>query len=278
MNARTFFVGRAIGLLALLAVIGLIAGFFALNNYIYTKKQTGNKNVEPYRATLAGEYVCLPHRDTSGPQSKECALGIKLDSGEYYAVDFSLMSQILPELATGERFSANGLVTPIENLSTDQWQKYPVEGIFSVTDSVTREYQACTQEALECPDGSYVGRTGPRCEFAPCPGGVGDVTLGEVGVGKTVFINGVRITLHEIVEDSRCPADVVCIWAGRVVARVTLESNTDKETRTIESNAAVVLFDSYQISIKSIKPSKVASTPEPKPTDYLITFQVKENE
>ncbi len=28
---------------------------------------------------------------------------------------------------------------------------------------------ACTMEAKLCPDGSYVGRTGPNCEFAPCP-------------------------------------------------------------------------------------------------------------
>jgi hypothetical protein len=28
---------------------------------------------------------------------------------------------------------------------------------------------ACTQEAMICPDGSAVGRTGPKCEFAPCP-------------------------------------------------------------------------------------------------------------
>ncbi|MDD5391692.1 MAG: hypothetical protein PHE17_01600 [Thiothrix sp.] len=28
---------------------------------------------------------------------------------------------------------------------------------------------ACTQEAKMCPDGSAVGRTGPHCEFAPCP-------------------------------------------------------------------------------------------------------------
>ena len=28
---------------------------------------------------------------------------------------------------------------------------------------------ACTMEAKQCPDGSYVGRTGPRCEFAECP-------------------------------------------------------------------------------------------------------------
>lgn len=28
---------------------------------------------------------------------------------------------------------------------------------------------ACTQEAKICPDGSSVGRTGPNCEFTPCP-------------------------------------------------------------------------------------------------------------
>lgn len=28
---------------------------------------------------------------------------------------------------------------------------------------------SCTQEAMICPDGSAVGRTGPNCEFAKCP-------------------------------------------------------------------------------------------------------------
>ena len=28
---------------------------------------------------------------------------------------------------------------------------------------------ACTMEAKLCPDGSYVGRVGPNCEFAVCP-------------------------------------------------------------------------------------------------------------
>jgi hypothetical protein len=28
---------------------------------------------------------------------------------------------------------------------------------------------ACTADAKLCPDGSAVGRTGPNCEFAPCP-------------------------------------------------------------------------------------------------------------
>jgi predicted lipoprotein with Yx(FWY)xxD motif len=33
---------------------------------------------------------------------------------------------------------------------------------------------ACTAEAKICPDGSAVGRTGPNCEFAPCPQIVGN--------------------------------------------------------------------------------------------------------
>lgn len=31
------------------------------------------------------------------------------------------------------------------------------------------QQKACTQEAKQCPDGSYVSRTGPNCEFAECP-------------------------------------------------------------------------------------------------------------
>jgi hypothetical protein len=39
-------------------------------------------------------------------------------------------------------------------------------------DSNTGSKVACTAEAKLCPDGSAVGRSGPNCEFAPCPGHV----------------------------------------------------------------------------------------------------------
>src|SRR3989344_6674799 len=43
-----------------------------------------------------------------------------------------------------------------------QWQ-----GSLAVAQNANKV--ACTQEAKLCPDGSYVGRTGPDCEFAQCP-------------------------------------------------------------------------------------------------------------
>ncbi|OGG41598.1 hypothetical protein A2837_00185 [Candidatus Kaiserbacteria bacterium RIFCSPHIGHO2_01_FULL_46_22] len=39
----------------------------------------------------------------------------------------------------------------------------------SPRDDTNLEEVACTQEAKLCPDGSYVGRVGPECEFAACP-------------------------------------------------------------------------------------------------------------
>ncbi len=136
MNLRQFYMGKAIGTLVVLALIGLVAAFYSFHNYIYEEKQGTGNTYEPYRATLSGEYLCLPHVDTRGPQTDECALGIKTAVGEYYAIDFNLMSQTLPTITPGHRISASGVVTPIERLSTDHWKQYPIVGIFSVTDSL----------------------------------------------------------------------------------------------------------------------------------------------
>lgn len=44
----------------------------------------------------------------------------------------------------------------------------------SSQDTVTSEVM-CTMDARLCPDGSYVGRIGPTCEFAACPGGEANI-------------------------------------------------------------------------------------------------------
>ena len=124
----------------LLLIIFLFILLGGLAYLLYSAKEaeapTEPAVTERYRATLTGTYVCLPHKDTSGPQTLECAFGIKTDEGDYYALDLSMVSQEVPNLTTGTRLRATGTVTPIEMLSTDQWQKYPIKGIFSVVDSL----------------------------------------------------------------------------------------------------------------------------------------------
>lgn len=124
-------------------IIGAVTVWLALGAFVYKEEQAQN-NFEPYRATLTGVQTCLPHKDTSGPQTLECAIGMLTDMGEYYAIDFSLSSQMPIEIQNGERFTASGLVTPIERLSSDDWQKYNVKGIFSITDGVKVEGKAET--------------------------------------------------------------------------------------------------------------------------------------
>jgi len=51
--------------------------------------------------------------------------------------------------------------------------------------------------------------------------------LGEefsLSIGQSAIIKGqaLRITFEDVIEDSRCPSDVTCIWAGRVSCIIKL--------------------------------------------------------
>ncbi len=59
---------------------------------------------------------------------------------------------------------------------------------------------ACTQEAKLCPDGSYVGRTGPNCEFTKCPD---VIPSGNSGIRGTVML-GPTCPVERIPPDPRC--------------------------------------------------------------------------
>ncbi len=64
----------------------------------------------------------------------------------------------------------------------------------------TPEPVACTMEAKLCPDGSYVGRSGPSCEFAECPIASGINKSGASGV----------VTLSPTCPVERIPPDPNC--------------------------------------------------------------------
>ncbi|MDO8555629.1 MAG: hypothetical protein Q7R96_00460 [Nanoarchaeota archaeon] len=42
-------------------------------------------------------------------------------------------------------------------------------------------------------------------------------------IGNTQPVGGIRLSLLGVVEDSRCPIGVQCIWAGRLVANVSVQ-------------------------------------------------------
>lgn len=91
----------------------------------------------PQRVTIIGYWECLPHRDQSGPQTMECALGIALDQSDgHVAVNTALMSTYPVDFPTGTKVKASGVLTPANQLSSDHWQKYDIDGILNVTEIV----------------------------------------------------------------------------------------------------------------------------------------------
>ncbi len=133
----------------------------------------------------------------------------------------------------------------------------------------------CTMEAKMCPDGvTYVGRTGPHCEFAACPtatSSTSTVTL-EAKIGKTIVAHDFSITPLSVVQDSRCPADVQCIQAGTVQVKASLSGGLGQYNATLELNKP---FSNEEVTITlvSVTPSKV-STHQITPGEYVFTFTI----
>ncbi len=49
----------------------------------------------------------------------------------------------------------------------------------------------------------------------------------RIRVGQTIVVGGIRVRFEAVESDSRCPMDVVCIWAGDAVANLVVEQNCD---------------------------------------------------
>ncbi len=62
----------------------------------------------------------------------------------------------------------------------------------------------CTQDAKLCPDGSYVGRVAPNCEFAVCP----DVKIG--------LLEG-KVTIGPLCPVEPCPVTVSNPYTSRTI-------------------------------------------------------------
>ena len=76
--------------------------------------------------------------------------------------------------------------------------------------NVTDNKVFCTQEAKQCPDGSYVGRTGSACEFASCPTNPAPTPTNPPTI-TTGTIKGV-ITLSPVCGVQKDPPDPNCAF------------------------------------------------------------------
>lgn len=98
---------------------------------------------------------------------------------------------------------------------------------------------ACTQEAKLCPDGSYVGRTGPKCEFKACPGENNDLWTTATDSKTGITFQYPKTLLTEYIQTVDWPPQVQvlnqpfsCTEAGSETARAgqTIKRMVDDRT------------------------------------------------
>lgn len=101
---------------------------------------------------------------------------------------------------------------------------------------------------------------------APLPDG------GDVALGQKAYVDGPLVQPVEVVEDSRCPMNARCVWAGRVrVKMVWIRGNGEKQPFEVTLGEPTHLADG-QFTLESVRPEKMTNVTI-KPSDYRFSFR-----
>lgn len=103
------------------------------------------------------------------------------------------------------------------------------------------------------------------CATVPPPSTGPTAALGQVAT-----IDGLRIRPIEVTEDSRCPALVRCVWAGRLTVRARMNGPGWTQIRDFELGVPQAV-DRYRVTLIAAEPQK-AVPGEIDPSAYRFTF------
>jgi hypothetical protein len=98
-----------------------------------------------------------------------------------------------------------------------------------------------------------------------------------LAIGQTVVIAGsdLRVTFEAVPEDSRCPLDAYCVWAGNGQVRLRLRRSGLDHTALLNTNfdPRAIVIEAYRLELLDLKPQPYAAHPTP-PTAYRAHLQV----
>lgn len=84
-----------------------------------------------------------------------------------------------------------------------------------------------------------------------------DSALSYAGIGETVAVGGPRVTPLAVLEDSRCPMNARCVWAGQVRLSIRIETGAGAQTMEITSGKPLPVADGT-LDLAEIAPDRVA--------------------
>ncbi|MEW9855484.1 hypothetical protein [Novosphingobium sp. M1R2S20] len=97
--------------------------------------------------------------------------------------------------------------------------------------------------------------------------------LSRAEIGETVLVNGPRVTPLSVLEDSRCPMNARCVWAGRVRLKVRIDLGSGSQDRELTQGEPVQVADGT-LELVEVQPDAPATNEAPlKPGDYRFGFR-----
>lgn len=122
-----------------------------------------------------------------------------------------------------------------------------------------------------------IGFCGQPQPFEPdLEAALGDSFILRVGQSAVVSGTSLHLRFEEVLEDSRCPSDVACVWAGNARVRLLVAEEQD-ELIPIHLNTGLdpsaVSTLGYEIRLEELQPAPTTTTTVP-PGDYMATLRV----
>ena len=112
------------------------------------------------------------------------------------------------------------------------------------------------------------------CATTPSPASVPQTDadgIARAGLGERIYVDGPHVTPLAVLEDSRCPMNARCVWAGRTRLSVKVDLGSRSETREIATDQPIQVADGT-LSLVEVRPDRMAGSGQDSPAPYRFGF------
>lgn len=96
---------------------------------------------------------------------------------------------------------------------------------------------------------------------------------GPVGFGQTAYVDGPAVTPLQLLEDSRCPAEVNCVWAGQVRIKVRVTGGSWSKEMELTNGKPVHVADGALTLINITPERRHAAATSKEDYRFIFSFQ-----
>ncbi|MEM6928948.1 MAG: hypothetical protein AAF602_18560 [Myxococcota bacterium] len=95
-----------------------------------------------------------------------------------------------------------------------------------------------------------------------------------LAIGEQLRVDAVTVALESLVEDSRCPEGVQCIWAGQTTFGVAMSTDGERVAGEVIWPGEPMAASGYTLELTEVQPPKTAPATIEE-SQYRATFVVR---